>query len=135
MYAQSPCTLINEFFHRLFCETNIPTVGVGQNGGSFLAPPAPLDHFFQFFFRFVIPYWAGNVSKKLRRTEFIVYAVVYICTDPGNLTFQNFLPLFLQIFLRVLFAPPPAPSEIFFLFFCSVISLTATPRELLDFDE
>ena len=24
MYGQSPCTLINEFFHRLFCETKIP---------------------------------------------------------------------------------------------------------------
>jgi len=23
MYAQSPCTLINEFVHRLFCETKI----------------------------------------------------------------------------------------------------------------
>ena len=24
MYAQSPCTLINEFVHRLWCETKIP---------------------------------------------------------------------------------------------------------------
>ena len=65
----------------------ICTVGVGQNGGSFLAPPAPSDNFFSaFFFRSVFPSWAGNVSKKLRCSEFIVCAVVYTCTDPGKET-------------------------------------------------
>ena len=30
MYAQSPCTLINEFAHRLFCETKIPRSVIPQ---------------------------------------------------------------------------------------------------------
>ena len=77
-------------------------MGVGQNGGSFCHPCPPWS-FLQLFFRSVIPYWAGNVSEKLRHSEFIVYAVVYTCTDPGNFTFQNFLKLFLQIFWWVLF--------------------------------
>ena len=104
--------------------------------GPFCHPPLPLIIFFNFFFLPVIPYQAGNVFKKLRRSEFIVYAVVYTCTDPGNLTFRNFFPLFLQIFCWVLIAPPPAPFNLFFnFFFCSVIPLTDTPRELLDLDE
>ena len=30
MYGQSPCTLINEFVHRLFCEFKIPSSLITQ---------------------------------------------------------------------------------------------------------
>ena len=30
MYAQSPCTLINEFVHRLLCESKIPRSVIPQ---------------------------------------------------------------------------------------------------------
>ena len=37
-------------YHLYTKPIDLSTVGVGQNGGSFLSPPAPPDHFFHFFF-------------------------------------------------------------------------------------
>ena len=77
--------------------------------GPFCHPPLPLIIFFNFFFLPVIPYQAGNVLKKLRRSEFIVYAVVYACTDPGNLTFRNFFPLYFANILLGPYCPSSRP--------------------------
>ena len=44
--------------------------------------------FFQLFLCSVISYWAGNVSKKLQLSKFIVYAIAYTCTNPRFSLFQ-----------------------------------------------